>query len=1162
MSIGNEGWIVSLWIDTFQLKQSNREHLPYLSWSPYDRVTIYRIDEFSKFFNAYESVEWNGLVQRLHLVPMGNCNWQLGQKCLIDIPNESNKSYGIYCIVTARYEDPFEDIIYIEEQVYRKINENLRGKKAEWQAFYSLGVEDFVGIFLADSIEDLASSVDVIKQITYTSIENEEKEVFTSVYSFLGLNNPNFEQEPKADLLVKLYLKPGYARQEVCQLLDSELRKVTSRYSFNEIVSNTSCIELFISNNEKLLSFFHNQRDALFNGQSDFYKQYIENSRTYWCTSHENILSKQDRSIGIVEICMKKEEQCREVSRNYNISPVSRFILTEYKRMINSRRCLGWKSILQQQYEVYAMFVKEYTDSKNETALCELNNNIQTVLLHINQATAPIYEIPYHNYYYSGSYNDILKMYYGIIGAIFNIAFNLPRSRGSNQHMITYCVDYEAATKVHSKMYTLKNSDNRFVVFHLPYEAFMRFDKTVKLLFHEVFHYVAPYNRKDRNFILIKLWIISIFEQYSKYLEEIELSDENMKNITQYFYGIFGEFCKIFDEEESEIYNEFILNDFTLNMKWGELRKISEKICEKICNQIYSNCGLWLDDKKDSCTYKAVYSNIYAKDSKKINFIMEDIRKQALAAKEAFCDLNMIYALKLSLYDYICLLYDQFLANKDNKVIAEQLDLLIEYNGIKIGSFELRIGMVLNYYLDLPEKVSPDEYKEAFKHQIQDVINEGKDERPLFAKFCEYLAHNIYRCYLLQQRMMLGLHKKLFKGEVQWFALLKGDTGAQKILRAISNKTEKIANNISNICNFKFIELVSDDLNRNTTQFNTRRYANIKIRWNTKQTFVSSLGQYVEECCKIRKAWKDNITWFRGVCNEKYDLTPSLFRYIDSNLSLYANQARFLKAAYYATLSDVSLWSEQLKSVLEHMSFLQHYGMPTSLLDFTDDMLMALHFALNPDDKKDLYNVNNYISQPKVVLFNPIIYNDAVISLHEGQPIWGERNISTILLEIQDKQLEHFYVQDMSTTYLNKHSQEHVRPYVPEPRTNLYPCPIAIPRSNDRVNVQNGMFVAYNLSARYNQNEMDKKKYYSYLALEVIQKDYMQLLRDNPEILKSQNHSLEDGYFIKEIFIDKMAIDEIKKQLIRMNITTSRVYPEYFRIFGDYKESLVKHSKK
>ena len=41
-----------------------------------------------------------------------------------------------------------------------------------------------------------------------------------------------------------------------------------------------------------------------------------------------------------------------------------------------------------------------------------------------------------------------------------------------------------------------------------------------------------------------------------------------------------------------------------------------------------------------------------------------------------------------------------------------------------------------------------------------------------------------------------------------------------------------------------------------------------------------------------------------------------------------------------------------------------------------------------------------------------------------------------------------------------------------------------------------------------------------------------------------------------------MAIDEIKKQLIRMNITTSRVYPEYFRIFGDYKESLVKHSKK
>lgn len=78
-----------------------------------------------------------------------------------------------------------------------------------------------------------------------------------------------------------------------------------------------------------------------------------------------------------------------------------------------------------------------------------------------------------------------------------------------------------------------------------------------------------------------------------------------------------------------------------------------------------------------------------------------------------------------------------------------------------------------------------------------------------------------------------------------------------------------------------------------------------------------------------------------------------------------------------------------------------------------------------------------------------------------------------------------------------------------------------------------------------------KDDYYSYLALERIQNDYLNLL-------KKYNKSLEDGKFIKEIYINKMAVPVIKKQLKVMHVTTARAYPELFRIFNEYMDKLKK----
>lgn len=1145
MNTENIGWVVSLWIDSSQTYINSRKNLPYLSWSPYDRVTIEEITVFSSFFKKAESLNWNGTVQRLHLIPIGSCNWKLNKDDLLIVPDSDCKKYGLYCIVTARLQQQFQDSVGLEKQLQDKLSSCLQGKDIQWHGFHSLGAEDFVGIFLANDIATLAAVIDTVRQITYTtSTSRENLFLFDSVYSFLGLNDPKFEHDPKANLLVRLYPKAGYTRKEIESQLRTKLREIfkddVNQIKTREVISGRSCLEVEIPSHNKALACFYNNENAVFNGRSEFYNDYIESSRTYWYTSNECTLDLDDINIDNLIPCTDQNSN-NFISETDDMHPISRFILKEYERMINSNRCICWKGILRHQYDAYVKFVEEYTKSGNEESLCMLNNEVQTVLLHINQATTPIYEVPYHNYYYAGSYNDILKMYYGVIAAIFNIAYKLPHDEETHQYEMAYSVNFEAATKVHSSIYTLKSDPKRFVVFHLPYDAFMKFDRTIKLLVHECFHYIAPFSRKNRNFIFLKVIIIHIWEQYVAYLTDKGLSDDNCKIFMKYFFDRFGEFCKEIDSEISPKFYEYVLNDFAMPSRISKLRELAERILELLCNKVNQDLSIWLGDaKKDNELDDVLWELIKSKSGTYFS-ILETIRRIALAEKEAFCDLNMIYLLDLTLSDYLKLIFNAFYEKSNEDKVSVELDILtkITQKELKLGSFELRIGMILNYYLNLPADASIEEYRDAFKVEIKEIIDKDPDAPQ---KFYEYLSE-VYEKYLMTYRIEFSLHREFFSEEQRWFNSFKSGQNNQKLKWAVS-KQKQIMDYVSVIRAFNNIELEELNFELNKVHTISKRYVNLETKNLNQPIEIYDLGDYVTTCCKMINDWGDKVVWFRGVCNNTYKLTPSIFRNLGEELSLYVRQAGFLKGAYYATLSEPTLWTEQLKSVFEHMSFLQHYGMPTSLLDFSDDMLMALHFALNPDVKGDIEAVDKHISQPKVVLFNPFVYNDAVASLKEERIISQPRDISPIFLDTEGEELKKYYVYDMSKTTLDEYRNKYHADYVPNPRDTLYPIPIAIRRANARINAQNGTFVAYNLDAR----PADPKRfgdYYLYLALESIQEEYW-------DLLTREERSLEKGTFLKEVYINKLAVSTIKKQLETMHITAARAYPEIFRIFEEH----------
>lgn len=115
-------------------------------------------------------------------------------------------------------------------------------------------------------------------------------------------------------------------------------------------------------------------------------------------------------------------------------------------------------------------------------------------------------------------------------------------------------------------------------------------------------------------------------------------------------------------------------------------------------------------------------------------------------------------------------------------------------------------------------------------------------------------------------------------------------------------------------------------------------------RMSIKETELRTIGDLVREVRTLSVASPPNRKWlFRGQADAQWQLLPSIYR------GYTAQQERYLTNEFRVRAGSRHGSCPNSDDYPSWLALMQHYGLPTRLLDWTYSPLIAAFFAVHPD---------------------------------------------------------------------------------------------------------------------------------------------------------------------------------------------------------------------
>lgn len=245
----------------------------------------------------------------------------------------------------------------------------------------------------------------------------------------------------------------------------------------------------------------------------------------------------------------------------------------------------------------------------------------------------------------------------------------------------------------------------------------------------------------------------------------------------------------------------------------------------------------------------------------------------------------------------------------------------------------------------------------------------------------------------------------------------------------------------------------------------------------------------------VIETFQDNhsTSWYRGVGNSSYTLSPSIFRHPKRKTIEKIQELELELTAIFEQRSPPFV-SQSFENEWEQLFFMQHYGIPTRLLDWTESPFIALYFALSSCER-------NNSGGPK---------HDASLWMLDPSA-WNKGALKDI---------------SYPGGILNS-SREQIKSYSPSSelseRKNL-PVMIYGTHNSPRIVAQRGMFALFGKS------------------IDPMEKSY-------------RGSSFEAGV-LQQVVFPKANRDSIAQSLFRKGVSDSTIYPDLHGLSLEMKRSL------